>query len=67
MPLGTRHEFTGTLNAIGGDLVLRLRDGREWTLLATAGIERLVGHSVKVSGIRGENGTLHVTGFGPAP
>jgi hypothetical protein len=66
MPLGTRHEFTGVLNAVESDLVLRLQDGRAWTLLATAGIERFIGQSVKVSGIRGGNGTLHVTGFTPA-
>ncbi|WP_156445676.1 DUF5818 domain-containing protein [Sphingomonas sp. CCH9-F2] len=55
------------LNAVGSDLVLRLQDGREWILLSTAGIERFIGQSVKVSGIRGGNGTLHVTGFAPAP
>ena len=63
MPLGTRHEFTGTLEAIGSDLVLHLHDGRRWTLLAAAGIERFVGRSITVKGVRGEDGTLHVTGF----
>ncbi len=67
MPLGTRHEFTGVLTVIGSDLVLRLPDGREWKLLATIGVERFIGRSIKVSGIRGGNGSLHVTGFSPAP
>ncbi len=67
MPLGTRHEFTGTLEAIGSDLVLHLNDGRKWTLLATAGIERFVSRSIRVTGIRGEEGTLHVTGFALSP
>ena len=67
MPLGTRHRFTGTLKAVGSDLILRLHDGREWTLLATAGIERFIDCSVTVCGVRGEDGTLHVTSFAPVP
>ena len=66
MSLGTRHEFTGTLEAIGSDLMLHLHDWRKWTLLAAAGNERFVGRSITVKGVGGEEGTLHVTGFASA-
>ena len=49
---GTRHEFTGVLGKDGQDVVLRMSDGRSWSLRVPHGSERMLGHFVRVSGTR---------------
>jgi hypothetical protein len=66
MPLGTKHEFTGRVQAEGSDLVLDLGDGRKWTLLGGDGLKQFLDQSVRVNGIRGEHGSLYVTKVAPA-
>ncbi|TVV71646.1 DUF5818 domain-containing protein [Sphingomonas solaris] len=63
MPEGTRHEFTGMLHAVSSALVLKLHDGREWLIIAPAGIDRFIDRQVKVSGVRGEGRVLHINNF----
>lgn len=66
MPEGTRHELTGTLTATPSTLVLKLHDGRQWTLAAPPGIDRFIDQRIKVSGTRGEDGVLFVEAFARA-
>ena len=49
---GTRHELTGLLGKDGQDLVLKMTDGRSWSLRVPHGSERMVGRFVRVSGTR---------------
>lgn len=63
MPEGTRHEFVGVLTATPTKLVLKLQDGRQWTLVAPPGIDRFIDHKVRVLGTRGEDGVLFVDAF----
>lgn len=63
MPEGTRHELIGVLTAMPTKLVLKLQDGRQWTLAAPSGIDRFIDHKVRVSGTRGEDGVLFVDAF----
>lgn len=60
MPEGTRHVFTGRIHSSGGDVILRLKDDREW-LLTGPDLARLVDQRVEVEGVRGEDNILHVT------
>ncbi len=66
MPDGTRHELTGLLVATPAKLVLKLQDGRQWTLAAPAGIDRFIDRKVRVSGVRGEDGVLLVDTYARA-
>ena len=60
MPAGTRHDFTGLLTAQGAELILSTEDGRHWRLNSFPGIERYIDQTVRVSGVRGEDGDLFV-------
>jgi hypothetical protein len=49
---GTRHEITGLLGTDGGDFILKMSDGRSWSLRVPHGSERMIGRFVRVSGTR---------------